>query len=126
MQGGIGYLLCGTLQLALLNALRLALIHRIWLFAVALPEFSPRHDATREALVRGILQLDVERALKLLAEAFSATPDPARGGISSKPRRRVRVVPMRGNTPRCSSRWAPSAETQNPTQLLRVAIITLS
>ena len=66
-------------RLVLLHALRLALIHRIWLLAVALPEFSPRHGATREALVQGILQLDVERALKLLAEVFPAKPDPATG-----------------------------------------------
>ncbi len=66
-------------RLVLLHALRLALIHRIWLLAVALPEFSPRHGATREALVQGILQLDVERALRLLAEVFPAKPDPATG-----------------------------------------------
>jgi phosphoenolpyruvate carboxylase len=66
-------------RLVLLHALRLALIHRIWLLAVQIPEFSPRHGATREALVRGILQLDVERALALLAEVFPARPDPATG-----------------------------------------------
>ena len=66
-------------RLVLLHALRLALIHRIWLLAVALPEFSPRHGATREALVRGILQLDVDRALALLADVFPAKPDPSSG-----------------------------------------------
>ncbi|NKC31941.1 phosphoenolpyruvate carboxylase [Falsiroseomonas selenitidurans] len=66
-------------RLVLLHALRLALIHRIWLLAVQIPEFSPRHGATREALVRGILQLDVERALSLLADVFPARPDPATG-----------------------------------------------
>ena len=35
-------------RLVLLHALRLALIHRIWLLAVELPDFSPRHGATRE------------------------------------------------------------------------------
>jgi phosphoenolpyruvate carboxylase len=64
-------------RLVLLHALRLALIHRIWLLAAQLPEFSPRHGATREALVQGILMLDVDRALKLLAEVFPADPDPA-------------------------------------------------
>ncbi|NKE44022.1 phosphoenolpyruvate carboxylase [Roseomonas frigidaquae] len=64
-------------RLVLLHALRLALIHRIWLLAVQIPEFSPRHGATREALIRGILQLDVDRALSLLAEVFPARPDPA-------------------------------------------------
>jgi phosphoenolpyruvate carboxylase len=63
-------------RLVLVHALRLALIHRIWLLAVRLPEFSPRHGATREALIRGMLQLDVERALALLDEVFPAAPDP--------------------------------------------------
>jgi phosphoenolpyruvate carboxylase len=61
-------------RLVLLHALRLALIHRIWLLAVEVPEFSPRHGATREALVARILQLDVEPALALLHEAFPAEP----------------------------------------------------
>jgi phosphoenolpyruvate carboxylase len=66
-------------RLVLLHALRLALVHRIWLLAAKLPEFSPRHGATREGLVRGILQLDVDRALALLDEVFPAEPDPASG-----------------------------------------------
>jgi phosphoenolpyruvate carboxylase len=66
-------------RLVLLHALRLALIHRIWLLAVRVPEFSPRHGATREALLRGILQLDVERAVALLAEVFPAAPDASAG-----------------------------------------------
>jgi phosphoenolpyruvate carboxylase len=66
-------------RLVLLHALRLALLHRIWLLAVRVPEFSPRHGATREGVLRGILQLDIERALALLAEVFPATPDPASG-----------------------------------------------
>ena len=66
-------------RLVLLHALRLALIHRIWLLAVDVPEFSPRHGATREALVARILQLDVEPALKLLEEVFPAAPGPVIG-----------------------------------------------
>jgi phosphoenolpyruvate carboxylase len=64
-------------RLVLLHALRLALIHRIWLKAVQIPEFSPRHGATRESLLQSLLMLDVERALKLLSEIFPADPDPA-------------------------------------------------
>jgi len=64
-------------RLVLLHALRLALIHRIWLKAVQIPEFSPRHGATRESLLASLLMLDVERALKLLGEIFPADPDPA-------------------------------------------------
>jgi phosphoenolpyruvate carboxylase len=66
-------------RLVLLHALRLALLQRIWLLAVRVPEFSPRHGVAREGLLRGILQLDVERALALLGEVFPAAPDPAVG-----------------------------------------------
>lgn len=66
-------------RLVLLHALRLALIHRIWLLAARLPEFSPRHGATRESLVRRILQLDIDPALALLAEVFPAAADPVAG-----------------------------------------------
>ncbi|WP_240756640.1 phosphoenolpyruvate carboxylase [Roseicella aquatilis] len=61
-------------RLVLLHALRLALIHRIWLLAVEMPDFSPRHGATRETLVLRILQLDVEPVLRLLEEIFPAAP----------------------------------------------------
>ncbi len=63
----------------LLHALRIALIGQIWLLAVAIPEFSPRHGITREALVRRLLRLDVPGALAVLAEVFPAAPDPAAG-----------------------------------------------
>jgi phosphoenolpyruvate carboxylase len=66
-------------RLVLLHALRLALIHRIWLLAVAVPEFSPRHGATRDSLVVRILQLDVPAALVLLEEVFPAAPGPVAG-----------------------------------------------
>lgn len=66
-------------RLVLLHALRLALIHRIWLLAVTLPDFSPRHGVTREGIIRRILMLDVEPALALLAEVFPAAADPAAG-----------------------------------------------
>lgn len=64
-------------RLLLLHAIRLALIQRVWLLAAALPEFSPRHGVTREALVARILQLDVPPVLEMLAEVFPAAPDPA-------------------------------------------------
>ena len=80
-------------RLVLLHALRLALIHRIWLLAVELPDFSPRHGATRETMVLRVLQLDVEPVLALLEEIFPAAPGavvgldfhepaPAREGLS--------------------------------------------
>jgi phosphoenolpyruvate carboxylase len=61
----------------LLHALRIALISRIWLLSTGIPEFSPRHGITRDALLLRILRLDVPGALAILAEVFPATPDPA-------------------------------------------------
>ena len=61
----------------LLHALRIALIGRIWLLATGVPEFSPRHGTTRDALFLRILRLDVPAALGILAEVFPASPDPA-------------------------------------------------
>jgi phosphoenolpyruvate carboxylase len=66
-------------RLVLLHALRLALVHRIWLLAVTVPEFSPRDGASREDVIARILQLEVEPALALLEAVFPAAPDPAAG-----------------------------------------------
>jgi phosphoenolpyruvate carboxylase len=59
----------------LLHALRLALIHRIWLLATEIPDFSPRHGLTRQILEAAILRLEVEPALEVLARIFPAAPD---------------------------------------------------
>lgn len=64
-------------RLVLLHALRLAAIHRIWLLAARIPDFSPRHGVTRATLMQRLLHLDVPWALDLLAEIFPAAPDPA-------------------------------------------------
>lgn len=64
-------------RLVLLHALRLAAIHRIWLLASRIPDFSPRHGVTRAAMMQRILHLDVPWAVALLAEIFPAAPDPA-------------------------------------------------
>ena len=61
----------------LLHALRLALIHRIWLLSTEISDFSPRHGVTRPALEAAILRLDVDASLHLLAEIFPAAPDPS-------------------------------------------------
>jgi phosphoenolpyruvate carboxylase len=63
-------------RLFAVHALRLALIHRIWLLAVSIPEFSPRHGVTRRALVDRLLRLDVEGAASLLDEVFPAMDPP--------------------------------------------------
>jgi phosphoenolpyruvate carboxylase len=61
----------------LLHALRLSLIHRIWLLGTEVPDFSPRHGVTRQALEDRILQLDVPAALAFLEEVFPTRSDPA-------------------------------------------------
>ena len=70
----------------LLHALRIALIGRIWLLATAIPEFSPRHGVTREALAARIVQLDVPAALVILAEVFPRAGDPAAGRYFAEPK----------------------------------------
>ena len=60
----------------LLHALRLALIQRIWLLATEIPDFSPRHGVTRQALDAAFLRLEVPAALALLGEIFPSTPGP--------------------------------------------------
>ena len=59
----------------LLHALRVALIGRIWLLSTGIPEFSPRHGVTREALMLRLLRLDVPAALVILGEVFPYHPD---------------------------------------------------
>jgi phosphoenolpyruvate carboxylase len=61
----------------LLHALRLALIHRIWLLATEISDFSPRHGVTRQVLEAAILRLDIEPSLRMLADIFPAAGDPA-------------------------------------------------
>lgn len=54
----------------LLHALRLVLIQQLYLRAVHVPEFSGRHEITRESLVARLIQLDVEAAVARLVEIF--------------------------------------------------------
>jgi phosphoenolpyruvate carboxylase len=61
----------------LLHALRLALIHRIWLLSTEIPDFSPRHGVTRPVLEAAILRLDMDASLRLLAEIFPVASDPS-------------------------------------------------
>jgi phosphoenolpyruvate carboxylase len=61
----------------LLHALRLALIHRIWILSTGISDFSPRHGVTRPILEAAILRLDIEASLKILAEIFPLASDPA-------------------------------------------------
>jgi phosphoenolpyruvate carboxylase len=70
----------------LLHALRVALIGRIWLLSTGIPEFSPRHGTTREALMLRLLRLDVPAALVILGEVFPADPDPSVDRDYAEPR----------------------------------------
>ena len=58
----------------LLHAVRIAAIQRIWLLGTEIPEFSPRHGVTRQALEDRLLRLDVPACLVLLNEIFPNTP----------------------------------------------------
>jgi phosphoenolpyruvate carboxylase len=69
----------------LLHALRIALIQRIWLMATAIPDFSPRHGMTRQALEMRLLQLDVPAALSALGEIFPNEADPTAGRDFGEP-----------------------------------------
>ena len=60
----------------LLHALRLSLIHRIWLLSTEISDFSPRHGVTRPILEAAILRLDIDASLRILAEIFPAVSDP--------------------------------------------------
>src|SRR5262249_11033583 len=64
----------GTREMPL-HALRLALIHRIWLLATEISDFSPRHGLTRQILEGAILRLEIEPALEGLAQIFPAASD---------------------------------------------------
>lgn len=75
----------GTREIVL-HALRLSLVHRIWLLSIAIPDFSARHGVTRQDLEARILRLDIPPALKLLAEVFPSTPDPAAERDYAEPR----------------------------------------
>ena len=53
-----------------LHAARIALIQELYLLAIRVPDFSARHELTRESLIARLIQLDVEAALRDLAAIF--------------------------------------------------------
>lgn len=57
-------------DLTLLHAVRIALIHEIFLLASRVPKFSDRHDTSSDEVINELLNLDVEHALKVLRNAF--------------------------------------------------------
>lgn len=58
------------MDLALLHALRLALIQEIFLLVTRIPRFSSQPDVTIDEVVQELLELDVQRALDALVRAF--------------------------------------------------------
>lgn len=57
-------------DLLLLHAVRIALIHEIFLLASRVPKFSDRHDTSSDDVINELLNLDVEHALMVLRKAF--------------------------------------------------------
>jgi len=57
-------------ELALLHALRISVIHRIYLLASHIPDFTPHEGITREDLQQRILRLDVDNAVAMLKDIF--------------------------------------------------------
>jgi phosphoenolpyruvate carboxylase len=57
--------------LLLLHTVRLALIHRIYLLAVHVPEFSPTHGLLHEDVIAALLRLDVPPTIAMLRRIFS-------------------------------------------------------
>ncbi|GIL39177.1 phosphoenolpyruvate carboxylase [Roseiterribacter gracilis] len=62
-------------KLALLHAVRLALVHEVFLLATEIPEFSTRHDVANRRIFLRVLQLDVPSAVGALKRIFPATGD---------------------------------------------------
>jgi phosphoenolpyruvate carboxylase len=56
-----------------LNALRIALIQELYLLASHVPDFSDRHELTRDGLIARLVRLDVEASLAKLGEIFPMT-----------------------------------------------------
>jgi phosphoenolpyruvate carboxylase len=62
-------------NLHMLHALRLALIQRLMLLAVRVPDFSDRHATTHDTLIVRLMHLEVEPALELLGQIFPLTEE---------------------------------------------------
>jgi phosphoenolpyruvate carboxylase len=56
-----------------LNALRIALIRELYVLASHVPDFSDRHELTRDGLIARLVQLDIQPSLAKLGEIFPMT-----------------------------------------------------
>ncbi len=53
-----------------LHAIRIALIQELYRLAIRVPDFSARHELTRDSLIARLIQLDIDTALDDLAAIF--------------------------------------------------------
>jgi len=63
------------MALILLHAVRIALIHEIYVLATRIPEFSSRHEIANRRIFLRVLQLDIPAAVSMLRRIFPATPE---------------------------------------------------
>ncbi len=63
------------MQLAVQHALRIALIHELYMLATHIPEFSSQHGTTPQRLISRILHLDIPAAAAQLEKIFPAQVD---------------------------------------------------
>jgi phosphoenolpyruvate carboxylase len=77
--GGCGALVSEAAreQLGVLHAVRIALIHEIFLLATHIPQFSSQHNTTHARLLLRVLHLDIPTAVSHLERIFPATTDTA-------------------------------------------------
>ena len=61
-------------DLDLLHAVRIALIHEIFLLVTRIPRFSNQSDTTIDEVIEELFQLDIEHAITVLKRAFPLTP----------------------------------------------------
>ncbi len=95
-------------RLILLHGIRVAVIQRICLLAMEIPNFSPQLGVTRDDILARILELDVPSAVERLRRIFphEESAVSTRAMISAKNRitGRSRHCPMRSSTTPCSIR----------------------
>lgn len=57
-------------ELALLHAVRIAVMHRLYLLTAHVPDFTPHDDVTRDELFQRVLRLEVDEVVAMLREIF--------------------------------------------------------
>jgi phosphoenolpyruvate carboxylase len=62
-------------ELAVLQAVRVALIQRLWLLATHVPDFSPQLGTSVEDLIQRLIHLDVENVVARLKQIFPVSSD---------------------------------------------------